>query len=132
MLAKTRRKLNMGKRVLEFSRLHSDSSPGYVAAVARLQERLARADELARQQLDGRSEVHAATARKVELRRQMKQTHLHHLFSVAQVASVEDPDVLEKLLFPSDATTYQAFQTAATGIAAEAESRKDLLLKHGL
>jgi hypothetical protein len=122
----------MGQRVLEFSRQHPDPSPGYVAATARLQERLARADQLARQQLDGRSEVHAATARKAELRRMMIRAHLDHLASVAQVAAVEDPDVVQKLDFPADATTYLAFRAAASGMAAEAESRKELLLKHGL
>jgi hypothetical protein len=122
----------MGQRVLEFSRQHPDPSPGYVAATARLQERLARSDQLARQQLDGRSEVHAATARKADLRRMMLRAHLDHLASVAQVAAVEDPDVVQKLDFPADATTYLAFRAAASGMAAEAESRKELLLKHGL
>jgi hypothetical protein len=122
----------MGQRVLEFSRQHPDPSPGYVAATTRLQQRLARADQLARQQLDGRSEVHAATARKAELRRMMIRAHLDHLASVAQVAAVEDPDVVQKLNFPADATTYLAFRAAASGMAAEAESRKEVLLKHGL
>jgi hypothetical protein len=130
--AKTRKKLEMGKSVLEFSRQHPDPSPGYAAAVALLQERLARADQLARQQIDGRSEVHAATARKRELRRLMRKAHLDHLSQVAEMAAVEDPEVLEKLRFPSDATTYLAFQTAARGMAAEADSRKELLMKHGL
>src|SRR5215218_1415771 len=132
VLAKTRRKLNMGTRVMEFSRKYPDPSPGYIAAVARLQDRLARAEQLARQQNDGRSEVRVATGRKRELRRLMLQAHLDHLANVAEIASVEEPELLQKFVFPSDATTYQAFQTAASGIAAEAESRKDLLVKHGL
>src|SRR5690242_16438302 len=130
--AKTRKKMEMGKSVLEFSRQHPDPSPGFTAAVALLQERLARADQLARQQIDGRSEVHAATARKRELRRLMKRAHLDHLSKVAELAAEEDPEVVEKLRYPSDASTYLAFQTAAEGMAAEAESRKELLMKHGL
>lgn len=122
----------MGTRVLEFTRLHPDTSPAFVAAAARLQERLARADQLAHQFMDGRSAVHVATARKVELRRLMKRTHLHHLSSVAEVASVEEPELGRKFVIPHDATTYRGFQTAASGLAAEAQSRKDLLLKHGL
>jgi hypothetical protein len=132
MLAKTRRKLDMGTRVLEFTRLHPDTSPAFVAAVARLQERLARAGQLAHQFMDGRSAVHVATARKVELRRLIKRTHLHHLASVAEMASVEEPELARKFVIPHDATTYRGFQTAASGLAAEAENRKDLLLKHGL
>jgi hypothetical protein len=42
----TRRKLEMGKRALEFARAHPDSNPEYVAAVARLEALLARAAEL--------------------------------------------------------------------------------------
>lgn len=122
----------MGTRVLEFTRLHPDTSPAFVAAAARLQERLARADQLAHQFMDGRSAVHVATARKIELRRLMKRTHLHHLSSVAEVASVDEPELARKFVIPHDATTYRGFQTAASGLAAEAQSRKDLLLKHGL
>ena len=47
MNAKVRRKLEMGRRAHEFSRANPDASAGYVAALARLEERLARADALA-------------------------------------------------------------------------------------
>ena len=122
----------MGTRVLEFTRLHRDTSPALAAAVTRLQERLDRADQLARQYMDGRSAMHVATARKVELRRLIRRTHLHHLSSVAEVASVDEPELARKFVIPRDAFTYRGFQTAASGLAAEAENRKDLLLKHGL
>ena len=42
----TRRKLEMGRRALKFCRAHPDSNPQYIAAVARLEALLARADEL--------------------------------------------------------------------------------------
>jgi hypothetical protein len=132
MLARTRRRLNMGMRVLEFSRLHQDTSPAFVIAVARLQERLSRAEQLALQQNDGRTEVRAATARKAELRQIIMETHLDHLTSVADLASLDEPALRQKVAFPADATTYQAFQTAASGIMAEVESQKELLMKHGL
>lgn len=41
-----RRKLEIGKRALEFARAHPDSNPAYLAAVARLETLLARAAEL--------------------------------------------------------------------------------------
>lgn len=122
----------MGQRVLEFIRQNPDPSPGFAAATVRLRERLARAHQLAQQQLDGRSEMFAATARKADLRRTMLRAHLDHLINVAQVAAAEDPELAQKFAFPADARTYLAFRAAATGMAAEAESRKDLLLKHGL
>jgi hypothetical protein len=42
----TRNKLEMGRRALEFCRAHPDSSPEYVATVARLKMFLARAEQL--------------------------------------------------------------------------------------
>ena len=132
MLGKTRRKLEMGARVLEYARLHQDTSPAFVAAVARLRERLDRAARLERQFNDGRSGVSVASARKAELRRRIRRTHLHHLASVAEVASVEEPELARKFVIPGRTFTYRGFQAAAIGVAAEAESRKELLLKHGL
>lgn len=132
MRAKSRRKIEMGQRVLEFIRQHPDLGPGFASATARLQERLTRAHQLAQQQLNGRSEVSAATARKADLRRTMLRAHLDHLISVAQVAAAEDPELAQKFNFPADARTYLSFRAAASSMAAEAESRKDLLIKHGL
>jgi hypothetical protein len=54
----TRRKLEMGKRALEFCRAHPDSSPEYVAAVARLEALLARAEELQMQEQTERKPPH--------------------------------------------------------------------------
>ncbi len=48
------------------------------------------------------------------------------------MASVEEPELVRKFVIPRNTTTYRGFQTAASGLAAEAENRKDLLLKHGL
>ena len=56
MRAKSRRKIEMGQRVLEFIRQNPDLGPGFASATARLKERVARARQLAQQQLDGRSE----------------------------------------------------------------------------
>jgi hypothetical protein len=50
----TRRKLEMGRRALEFCRAHPDSSPEYVAAVSRLEALLARAEELELQEKNQR------------------------------------------------------------------------------
>jgi hypothetical protein len=132
MLAKTRRKLNMAGRVLKFSEEHSSQSAGFVAAVTRLKECVARADQLARQQVTGQKEVHVATARKAELRRQIRRTYLDHILTVAESASAKEQGLAQHFTYPPDATTYQAFFTVATSILAEAESRKELLVKHGL
>jgi hypothetical protein len=132
MNAKTRRKIEMGARALDFSRGHPDGSPGYAAALTRLEDRLTRADQLATQQRDGILEVRTATARKRDLRRTMKRAHLGHLASVAEVASREVPELAQKFVLPRRANTYLAFRTAARGMEAEAASRKEVLVKHGL
>lgn len=132
MKATSRRKLEMGNRALKFSRVHPDASPGYTATMTRFEERLARADHLATQQREGIIEVRAATARKHELRRTMKRAHLNHLTYVAEVAAREVPELAQKFVALREGTPYLAFRTAARSMAAEAEARKELLVKHGL
>jgi hypothetical protein len=58
MNEETRRKLEMGKRALDFCRAHPDSSPEWVAAVARLEALLARAEELQMQEKNERKLRH--------------------------------------------------------------------------
>ena len=132
MDAKTRRTLEMAKRALNFSEAHPDESPGYVAALARLKAIVARSDQLAIQQRDGFSEVRAATAQKRELRRRMRRTQLIHLSRVAEAAATERPDLAQKFVLTPEATPYLAFRAAARGIAAAAETERELLVRHGL
>jgi hypothetical protein len=122
----------MGLQALDFSRGHPNASPGYTAAVASLEERLARAEVLAAQQREGTLEVRAATARKRELKRSMEQAHLSHLGEVAKVAAREVPELAQKLVLKPGTRAYLAFRTAARGMAAEAQGQKELLVKHGL
>jgi hypothetical protein len=132
MNAKTRRTLEMATRVLNFSRAHPDQSQGYVAALSRLEAILARAEQLVIQQRDGVSEVRAATRQKEELRRTMRRTHLLHLSRVAEAAGKERPELEQKFVLAPEATPYMAFRAAALGIATEAQSEKELLVRHGL
>ena len=122
----------MGRRVLEFTIQHPDPSPAFAVVTARLKELLARANQLGEQQIDGQTEVRAAASMKRDLRQLIRQAHLDHLSSVARLAEVDEPEAFQKLVFPAKATSYLAFQMAANGLVAEAESRKDLLMKHGL
>jgi hypothetical protein len=46
----TRRRLEMARRVVEFSRAHPDTNPAYLALLARLETLLARAEELEQQE----------------------------------------------------------------------------------
>jgi hypothetical protein len=122
----------MGTRVLNFSRAHPDASPGYAAALSRLEKSLTQAEELAARQREGINAARAATAQKRGLRRKMRRTQLVHLARVAESAAREAPDLAPKFLLAPEAIPYLAFRTAARGMSAEAQNRKEILVKHGL
>ncbi len=132
MNAKTRRKLEMGSRALEFSRAHLDESSGYHAAVAQLEDQLQRSKELAARQLEGFVEVRAASARKLELTRSMRRQQLVHIARVARRAAKEAPELAQKFVLPRDPAPYLPFKTMTGTMVAEAQRQKDLLVKHGL
>jgi hypothetical protein len=132
MNARTRSKLEMGSRALEFSRAHPDESPGYAAALRHLEEQLDRSTQLASRQREGLIEVRAATARKSELTSSMRRKQLVHLARVARLASKELPELAQKFVLPRDPAPYLAFKTLASGMVAEAQRQKELLIKHGL
>ncbi len=133
MDAKTRSKLNMGDRALNFSRAHPDPSSGYAAALASLEHDLARAAELARIQQEGISQRLAANARKRALQQQMSRTTLRHLVRVARKASREAPELAGKFAFKAPGPRpYRAFRALAGSLVAEAQTNKELLVKQGL
>jgi hypothetical protein len=132
MNAKTRSKLDMGDRALNFSRAHPDASPGYAAALTGLEQRLTKARELARAQQEGINQRKAANARKNKLRRQMSKTQLRHLARVAKVATKETPELAGKLVLKSQPRAYRSFRAVAGTMVAEAQTQKELLVKHGL
>ena len=122
MKATIRRTIEMGNRVLSFSQAHPDPSPGYAAALARLEKSLAEADVLAARQREGINAVRSATAQKRALRRKMRRTQLVHLARVAESAAAELPDIAQKFRLSREGVPYLAFRTAARGMSAEAES----------
>jgi hypothetical protein len=132
MKAATRRTIEMATRVLNFSRAHPDPSPGYTAALARLEKTLAQVEMVAGRQRDGINASRSATARKRELRRKMRRTQLVHLARVAESAASEVPEMAQKFVLIREAIPYLAFRTAARGMSAEAQNQKELLVKHGL
>jgi hypothetical protein len=122
----------MGRRALGFSRANPDESAGYGAALTRLEELVARADLLADQQLNGIRATRTATARKRELRRLIKSAHMEHLSNIARIAGREVPELPQKFALPGRGASYIGFRTVARTMAAEAVSRKELLVGHGL
>jgi hypothetical protein len=132
MNADSRRKIEMGTRALEFSRAHPDTEAGMVTAVARLEQLLARARDTATAQRDGIVHVRAASARKKELQRQMREVPIGHLAEVGRAASREEHELGKTFTFKPGASTYLAFRTAARAMASAADANREVLLKHGL
>jgi hypothetical protein len=132
MKARTRSRLEMGARALEFSRAHPDDSAGYTAAVAELAEQLARSERLTDQQRQGIAEVRAATERKRDLRRSIRRGQLVHVARAAQRAAKELPELTQKFALAREPIPYLTFRSLARTVSAEAEERRELLVKHGL
>ena len=125
-------RLEMGARALEFSRAHPVPSDGYATTLKQLEEQLARANQLAREQERGTTEVRAATARKIELKRSIRRSQLVHLARVARRAAQEVPGLAQKFDLPRVPFRNLAFSNVARAMLEEAQQQKELLVRHGL
>jgi len=132
MKARTRRRIEMGRRVLGFSIAHPDASPGYATTLERLTNRLSRATQLIDLQRDGIGQVREASHQKAQLRKVMRRTQLRHIVRVAEGAAKELPGLVQKFVLQPEHTPYLEFQAAARALAAEAQNHKELLVKHGM
>ncbi len=132
MNAESRRKIEMGRRALEFCVAHPDTEPGTATVVTRLEQLVARAEDTATAQRNGLLQVHAATLRKRELRQAMRTSPIPHLDDVGRAAAREQHELGNTFRFKPGASTYLSFLTAGRSMAAAAETHKEVLLKHGL
>src|SRR5690242_14226711 len=132
MDAPSRRKMEMGRRALEFSRAHPDSEPGSEVVVARLEQLVGRADEVTAAQRAGIIQVRSASSRKRELKREMLALPIPHLAEVGRAAAKEDHELGKTFQFKPTADSYLVFRTAARSMAAAAQEHRDVLLKYGL
>jgi hypothetical protein len=126
-----RRKLDMAGRVRDFCRTHADANSGYTAAVARLEERLARAEALAQQEVTGRLTVTGAAVNTRQLRREIHDT-IALLVGLARPAAQEEPDLGVRIAGSSLNLSHQAFLTRARVAAATASTHRDLLVRYGM
>jgi hypothetical protein len=132
MDARTRRIVELGKRVSSFFEAHSSQVPGDLPPLARLNEILARVEQLMIQQRDGIKEVRSATSEKRDWRRKIRRNHLPQFTRIAEAAGVERPELSKKLELPAEALPYLAFRSAVQGILAEAQNQMELLTRYGL
>jgi hypothetical protein len=132
MDANSRRKLGMAANAATFSRNYPNESPGYEAALSGVEKNLARAEEAAAEQRSGLLGVHANAVTKRETRRTIREAHLAHIAQVARSARREAPEVPQKFVFRPGTSTHVAFQTTARAFLTEAETHRELLVRHGL
>jgi hypothetical protein len=132
MLADSRRKIEMGVRVLEFSEAHPDTEPAMTATVARLKLLLSRAKTAATLQRNGFIHVHAAAERKEELHQQMRAGPIAHLAEVGRAAAREEHELGKTFVFRPGASTHFAFLTAARSMALAGQENRELLTRYGL
>ena len=132
MQAKTRRKIEMGIRALAFCVDHPDPSEGYGKVVASLQSLITRARQLMTLQSESLRQLRGATARRVELRKRMRRTHMSHVARVARLAAAEDPNLEQTFKLVREDVPYLEFLSVARHFAAEAIARRDLLVHYGL
>lgn len=127
-----RRRLDRLNRVYAFSKQHLTDVKGYVAAVTQLGEQLDRVEVLTLQSEAGDLEENASTARKNELRQVIEADHLSHIVRIARSVTPADPELKKRFRMPAKGISLQAFLPSARALAAEAASRKELLIGEGL
>jgi hypothetical protein len=130
--AKSRRRIEMGAQVEQFNGTHPDTDPGYNVAAEKLKRFLQQAIAAAAAQRDGLVAVRAASARKEELRRLMLAVPIAHLAEVGRAAARDDHELGTAFRFKPGSATFQAFRTAARGMQLEADTNREVLVKHGL
>jgi hypothetical protein len=126
-----RRKLDMAGRVRDFCRTHPADNAGYTAAVQRLEERLARAEALARQEVTGRQTAAGAVVNKEELRIEIHKT-IALLAGLAGPAAREERELAVGILRPDVNGSHQAFLTRSRVAAATGSKHKELLTRYGM
>ena len=132
MNATSQKKLAMAIRARDFCRAHPLTDPAQAALATRLEDRIARAEQLAAQQLDGTAQVRASSARRRGLRQSIRRELLDHLVATAHAAAKDAPELVELFQLPRSNARHQDFMTAARTMVATATEQKDRFLAHGL
>ena len=122
----------MAIRVRDFSRAHPAADASYAAVHARLEDRIARMEAVAKQQQSGSLAAHSAVIRRRALRRRLHHELLRHLVTVAESAEADQPGLGERFKIPSASASHEAFRTLARQMLEQGQANQELLAKHGL
>ena len=99
----------MAVRVRDFLRNHPYNDPAHQAALGKLEERLARADALARQQEAGSLAERASIQQRGELRRAIQEEFLPLLVRVGQALGGENPELAGRFRMPGSHAPHRSF-----------------------
>lgn len=131
MDAVLRRRLEMAVRVRDFLRAHRTDGVAEGAALARLEELVQRAENLASQQLAGILAARAAVEVRAEVRRALRSKLLLYLSAVGKVAANENAELGAQFRLQRVGPN-QPFVTMARGMLEKATAHKELLEKRGM
>lgn len=127
----TRNKLEMAARVREFNRAHPPKAPGQVAAAARLETQLDRAEVLSQQVVTGYDTVHQSVATKADLKAGLVDS-LRLLQGIAKASVGETPELEQRYRMPRGKVAGVALITLAKARHASATTDREMLLKYGM
>lgn len=122
----------MATRVREFCRAHPSNDSSHVGALARLEDRLTRAESLAIEERAGRIAELSAAERREELRRTMHFQLLRHLVRVGELAAKDNPDLVGKFRLRMPNATNKAFLVSSKAMLADGLANKELFVRLGL
>jgi hypothetical protein len=132
MKSVVRRKLEMAAGVREFMRAHASGEPGQFIALARFEEMLTRAGEIATRQEEGRAAERAARAQRKELRRVLHFQLIRFLVAVGAVVARDRVELAERFKLPHSGATNSAFLASVKALLAVAATQKELLVQEGM
>ena len=132
MNAQLRRRLAMAARARDFLRAHQLEGVDQNLAVAKLEELLERAENLATQQRTGVAAERAATKQRQAVRRVLQPKILGYLSVVGAVAATHNHDLAEQFRMPPADATHQGLLTMSRAILERATAEKELLVKLGM
>jgi hypothetical protein len=132
MRAGTRRMYDLCVRVLNWTSAHPDDEPGFIVLTAQLQALAARLAQVITAQRNGLIDSRASRSRKQELRREMLAVPIAHLAQIGALAAREVHELGKTFRFRPSAASLVAFQSAARAMLEEAQTHKEVLVKHGL
>ena len=132
MRAQLRRRLEMAERVRDFLRAHQTDGVGQGLGLAKLEELLQRAQELAGQQRVGVALTRQATKHRKDVRRALQNKILRYLRVVGRVAAKQNGELANQFPLPPANATHEALLTAARATLANATAHKEVLVGLGM